>query len=79
MSRRSKYPEWKFVKYKGDLAVYAECSCGFSYRCDKNESKVGVRIAPDIEALYPYCPWCGAEKHSYDDRIQYIEKYRWER
>ena len=28
---------WRFVKYNGDNAIYAICSCGFNYPCCKNK------------------------------------------
>ena len=28
---------WNIRKYKGDLALYAHCSCGFQYACSSNK------------------------------------------
>ena len=28
---------WRFVKYNGDIAIYAMCSCGFRYPCWNNK------------------------------------------
>lgn len=71
-------PTWRFVKYKGDIAIYAKCGCGFSFPCYKNKPRPTIGTDPYPEALYPYCPWCGSEKHSYTYYVQHIDKYRWE-
>lgn len=70
---------WKFYKYKGDIAYYAHCSCGFKYGCSKNET-IGVIkqiIAP--ERLYPYCPHCGSRKTKYEPEIIKVDYYPWEK
>ena len=70
---------WRFVKYKGDMAFYARCSCGFQYACYKEHSKeqrLPLEIAP--EKLYNYCPLCGARKTKYFGSIMRIERYPWE-
>ena len=76
---RKKDHIWQFVKYKGDIAYYAKCSCGFRYPCYKKHSAEYVfplEIAP--EKLYNYCPLCGSRKTRYIDEIEYIDKYMWE-
>ena len=68
---------WQFVKYIGDIAPYARCSCGFHYPCYKNEVNVFPHL-PDPERLYPYCPICGSRKTRYIPDIVNIDKYPWE-
>ena len=70
---------WRFVKFRGDAAFYAKCSCGFRYGCYKNHSiKQPFPIEPDPEKLYPYCPLCGSKKTRYIADIELIDKYPWE-
>ena len=70
---------WKFVKYKGDLAFYARCSCGFYYQCDKSKyENATIPTVPAPEKLYHYCPYCGARKIRYYDEPIYSNKYRYE-
>ena len=76
---RKKDHIWQFVKYKGDIAYYAKCSCGFRYSCYKEHSaehRLPLEIAP--EKLYNYCPLCGSRKTRYIDEIEYMDKYMWE-
>lgn len=56
---------WRIFKYKGDIALYAHCNCGFKYSCSKNVSigKLEQVIAP--HSLFPYCPNCGSRKTKY--------------
>ena len=70
---------WKFVKYEGDVSIYALCGCGFHYSCCK--PKIENRpfpIVPNPDALYPYCPICGSRKTRYIDDIRKLNKYSWE-
>lgn len=70
---------WRFVKYKGDIAYYARCNCGFRYACYKEHSNIQrlpLEIAP--EKLYYYCPICGSRKTRYIDDVIKIDKYPWE-
>ncbi len=70
---------WQFVKYKGDVAFYAKCSCGFHYGCYKNHSiEQPFPIEPDPEKLYNYCPHCGARKTRYIGEPVYIDRYWFE-
>ena len=69
---------WQFVKYKGDGAFYAKCSCGFRYACYKHDPPNTLRSVPDPEKLYNYCPYCGARKTRYYDEPVYINKYWFE-
>ena len=70
---------WQFVKYKGDIATYAKCNCGFHYACYKYHSiNQPFPTKPDPEKLYKYCPLCGSRKTKYIDEIINIDKYSWE-
>lgn len=69
---------WQFVKYKGDAAVYAKCSCGFRYGCYKKDVLNPLIIISNPNKLYPYCPLCGARKTKYIEEIVRINKYSWE-
>lgn len=76
---RKKDHLWRFVKYRGDIAFYAKCSCGFRYACYKKHSVEQLfPIEPDPEKLYRYCPWCGSRKTRYINEIEYMDKYMWE-
>lgn len=72
---RGKDHYWQPVKYKGDMAIYAKCSCGFRYGCYNTE---GVRTEFAPEKCYPYCPLCGAKKKWYKESIIRIDKYSFE-
>ena len=74
---RGKDHLWQFVRYKGDIAYYAKCSCGFHYSCYKHESGIFI-IVPDPDKLYKYCPCCGAIKKRYCDDVIFIDKYWFE-
>lgn len=74
---RAKDHCWEFVKYKGDGAFYARCSCGFRYACYKHDPPDALRIVPAPEKLYNYCPHCGARKTRYYDEPIYIDKYKY--
>ena len=67
---------WQFVKYKGDGAFYAKCSCGFYYDCYKHDPPDTLHSIPAPEKLYDYCPCCGAKKTRYYDEPIYINRYR---
>lgn len=70
---------WQFVKYKGNEAYYAKCSCGFQYVCDKSKfENYHIPRTPDPEQLYNYCPICGARKTKYYPESVYIDKYWFE-
>ena len=78
-NRRRKDHVWQFVKYNGDVAIYAKCGCGFHYPCYKNHSRERpFPIEPDPEQLYRYCPLCGGRKTRYIDEIKKIDKFPWE-
>lgn len=69
---RRKDHVWKFRRYRGDIAYYAMCSCGFWYNCTWHEPGNALRTSPDVEHLYNYCPNCGARKTKYTD-VEYID------
>ena len=75
---RSKDHVWQFCKFKGDIAYYAKCKCGFRYACYKHKKIGEVSPVPDPERLYNYCPFCGARKTRYNTEIIYIDKFPWE-
>lgn len=75
---RRKDHNWVFVRYKGDLAIYAKCSCGFHYSCCHNKREMGLLMVPAPDLLYPYCPICGSRKTTYDDEVRKIDHYVWE-
>lgn len=68
---RRKDHKWIFVKYEGDMCIYAKCKCGFIYPCDK-ETGIGLNREPAIEKLYLYCPLCGSSKKYYDEDIKFM-------
>lgn len=69
---------WKIVRYKGDIALYALCKCGFYYHCStcvRNEDGTwGTK--QQVTKIYPYCPNCGARKKTYDAEKTDIDRYR---
>lgn len=69
---------WRFVKYLGDAAIYAKCSCGFRYRCDKGINDSPISREPDANRLYYYCPICGSRKTRYIEKVERINKYSFE-
>ena len=76
---RRKDHTWQFVKYKGDIAIYAKCSCGFHYGCCRNGSDDKLlSMEPNHERLYKYCPLCGSKKTRYINEVKQIDKYSWE-
>ena len=52
-----RYDVWYVRKYKGDVALYAECACGFKSGCYKMSNN--LMVSP--KATYPYCPMCGTK------------------
>ena len=69
---------WRFVKYNGDNAIYAICSCGFRYPCWKNKEGYVLSTEPNPEKLYNYCPICGSRKTKYDTEVKKIDAFPWE-
>lgn len=73
MNHRQKskqYGKWVFVKYPGDLAVYAVCQhCGFTYPCYRKED--GLIFVPDFKKVYKYCPECGLKMKLFNVNVVY--------
>ena len=59
---------WEIRKYRGDIAFYARCKCGFYYCCSSNvrNGDGSFSLKQYISKLYPYCPVCGARKKWYN-------------
>lgn len=72
---RSKDHIWRLIKYNGDGAIYAHCSCGYEYNCSrvKLDGGLGVEFMPSW--LHPYCPWCGARKKRYTVDIERRDRH----
>ena len=77
---RKKDHIWRLVKYKGDISIYAKCSCGFHYSCSKFEDPENgnLRTVINENKIYPYCPICGSRKIWYTDEVKKIDKYSFE-
>lgn len=65
---------WCLVKYTGNIAIYARCSCGYEYCCSRNKSPADFE--QEIKVVYRYCPMCGARKKWISKEI--IRKEIWE-
>ena len=80
MGKRGTDHTWRVIKYKGDMAIYARCKCGFEYNCGTREhlddGTLGFSQVPTF--FYRYCPNCGAKKKWRTEYIKKIGKYRWE-
>ena len=74
--KRGKDSRWKVCKYKGDLALYARCKCGFYYACSSSirEENGSWSFKQYISKIYPYCPNCGARKKWYNTEPIKMEK-----
>jgi len=59
---------WETRKYRGDMAIYAHCHCGFEYCCSssKRNDDGSWSFMQIITKLYRYCPNCGARKKTYN-------------
>ena len=67
---------WRTIKFKGDLAIYAECKCGFYYNCSYSK---GLKTFIDPYKLYNYCPSCGSKKKKYTTSPKNLNYIQWER
>ena len=71
-NKRGTDHKWNLVKYKGDIAIYAECKCGHYYNCSRDkrteDGAWSVHVIPTI--FYPYCPCCGARKKIHSAEIE---------
>lgn len=75
---RKKDHVWKLVKFKGNTAIFARCSCGFTYGCsDIVEKDSMFKVEINTDKLYNYCPNCGARKTWYDDEVKRLDRYLW--
>lgn len=79
--KRGTNHDWVVIRYKGDVAIYARCKCGFEYDCGKSkrleDGSFSITQYPAI--MYQYCPWCGVRKKRYNEEPIKLEKFRWER
>ena len=70
---------WEVRKYKGDIALYAHCKCGFDYCCSSNERNEdgswSVKQYVNPYKLFHYCPNCGAHKKWYTEEVRMINKF----
>lgn len=67
--KRGTNHSWEVRRYKGDIALYAHCNCGFEYSCSssiRNEDGTWS-LKQAITKIYRYCPNCGAKKKWYND------------
>ena len=71
---------WEIRRYKGDIAWYAHCRCGYEYHCskDKRNEDGTWSFKQEIRWLYSYCPYCGARKKRYNEEPIKMEKTRYE-
>lgn len=74
---RKKDHVWKLVKFRGDIAIYALCSCGFCYACSNLKKGEMIQVEIKEESFYRYCPNCGARKTLRTDDIKKIDKSIW--
>ena len=80
-NKRGTDPGWTIIKYKGDIALYALCRCGFRYSASESEGKTKEgtwSLKQKISKLYSYCPSCGARKKYYSDIIIHVDQFPWE-
>lgn len=72
---------WQLVRYPADIAIYAECRCGFKYACShsKRNGDGSWSVEQEVDYLYPYCPICGARKKWQSKDIRKEDKHYHER
>lgn len=78
MGKRGTDHIWELIKYRGDMAIYAKCLCGFRYNCSHNKINADGQLVVEADTYCPYCPHCGARKKWHTDDIQKIDKYSFE-
>ena len=71
--------KWEIVKYKGDIALYARCKCGFKYNCSSSKRDEKGFWIPEQEntKIFFYCPCCGARKKIYNIKPVYLDESEW--
>ena len=76
---RGKDSKWEMRRYRGDIAIYAHCKCGFEYACSSNyRNEDGTwSFRQIITKLYHYCPYCGSHKKTYNKEPILMEDYIW--
>lgn len=72
---RGKDSHWETRRYKGDMAIYAHCKCGFEYCCSSNAGP--EQFKQIITYIYHYCPNCGSHKKTYNEEPILMGDYRW--
>ena len=71
---------WEIRKYRGDIALYAHCKCGYEYaasEAERNPDGTYDNLKQVINWLFAYCPICGARKKWMTETIEQ-DKTRWE-
>ncbi len=68
---------WQVIKYRGDMAIYARCKCGFEYCCshDKRKEDGTWTFEQEIDYFYYYCPFCGARKNTRDAEVTKLDRF----
>jgi len=71
---------WRLIKYKGDIAVYAHCKCGYEYNCSKNKRNPDGTwsFEQEVAYIFRYCPCCGARKLHMTDFVEHINGDWWD-
>ena len=79
MVKRGTDHKWEIIRYKGNMALYARCKCGFEYRCSRTEfieSVDGSKSSKEhIAIIYPYCHCCGAKKEFYNAEPEKLDGF----
>lgn len=71
---------WTLVRYRGDIAIYATCNCGYSYLCSGNKRNEdgSWSFEQEVKWLSNYCPNCGARKKRVTENVECNSRYRFE-
>lgn len=71
------YGKWAFVKWKGNLAIYAVCqNCKYTYPAydmPRNEDGTlnALKTIPSLDKLHKYCPNCGLKMKPFNGEKVY--------